>query len=600
MDEKIKVTNKCPICGRPTHKESKCCIFHASAEEKTKREFKDALKEYVSKIKKENGDYDFSEFIFVGDIDFKKDLNITILKRANFKEANFELGADFAKATFKGNAEFWGTTFEGDANFCDATFEGDANFWGATFKGDAEFWGATFKGNAEFRDVTFEGDAEFGDAIFKGDANFWCVTFEVNAEFWGAIFEKDASFCESTIEGNAKFGEPRIKVNADFLRAIFEGGADFGEPTFEGGANFGEPTFKGGADFRNITFKRNADFSRANFEKYAYFMNATFGGYANFTEVTFKENANFDGVTFKGDVDFRLEYLVEQLYFSGIKATSGKKIFIRLTNKGGKVLFKRAYLENTYLDIELVEGVFIDFNDASLRNTKMEKDKIENHILQEKEKKFSKAQKIYLLLKNNFHSIGRYRDESWAFTKERDMERMSKSFCSLLSKYKKYSLFKKILKKRNLLKRGIVKLKIIKKWLFSKNAIECFNLSVANFIYQYGENPWRVIRFALIIIFSFALLLNFSGIVYSDRTNLLIEFVKENQGDGYTLRYLGTVMGSFLNCLYFSVVTFTTLGYGDFQPAVGLSRFFVSLESIIGAFTMALFVYTFARRTGGK
>lgn len=28
---------KCPICGRPTHKESKYCIFHASAEEKTER-----------------------------------------------------------------------------------------------------------------------------------------------------------------------------------------------------------------------------------------------------------------------------------------------------------------------------------------------------------------------------------------------------------------------------------------------------------------------------------------------------------------------------------------------------------------------------------
>ena len=59
-------------------------------------------------------------------------------------------------------------------------------------------------------------------------------------------------------------------------------------------------------------------------------------------------------------------------------------------------------------------------------------------------------------------------------------------------------------------------------------------------------------------------------------------------------------MGSFLNCLYFSVITFTTLGYGDFQPAVGLSRFFVSLEAIIGAFTMALFAYTLGRKSGGK
>jgi len=28
----------CPICGRPTHNESKYCIFHASAEEKTEED----------------------------------------------------------------------------------------------------------------------------------------------------------------------------------------------------------------------------------------------------------------------------------------------------------------------------------------------------------------------------------------------------------------------------------------------------------------------------------------------------------------------------------------------------------------------------------
>jgi len=35
MDEKMKVTNKCPICGRLTYKESKYCIFHEEEKEKT-------------------------------------------------------------------------------------------------------------------------------------------------------------------------------------------------------------------------------------------------------------------------------------------------------------------------------------------------------------------------------------------------------------------------------------------------------------------------------------------------------------------------------------------------------------------------------------
>jgi len=47
MNKEEKNYNKCPICGRLTHKESKYCIFHASAEEKTEEEFIEALKKYI-------------------------------------------------------------------------------------------------------------------------------------------------------------------------------------------------------------------------------------------------------------------------------------------------------------------------------------------------------------------------------------------------------------------------------------------------------------------------------------------------------------------------------------------------------------------------
>lgn len=52
---------------------------------------------------------------------------------------------------------------------------------------------------------------------------------------------------------------------------------------------------------------------------------------------------------------------------------------------------------------------------------------------------------------------------------------------------------------------------------------------------------------------------------------------------------------SFWDSLYFSVVTFTTLGYGDFH-AVGGMRFVAGLESFIGAALMSLFTVVIARR----
>jgi hypothetical protein len=45
------------------------------------------------------------------------------------------------------------------------------------------------------------------------------------------------------------------------------------------------------------------------------------------------------------------------------------------------------------------------------------------------------------------------------------------------------------------------------------------------------------------------------------------------------------------DCLYFSVVTWTTLGYGDFRPTPNL-RYYAALESIYGYLYMAVLVAT--------
>jgi len=52
---------------------------------------------------------------------------------------------------------------------------------------------------------------------------------------------------------------------------------------------------------------------------------------------------------------------------------------------------------------------------------------------------------------------------------------------------------------------------------------------------------------------------------------------------------------AFLNILYFSVATFTTLGYGDMSP-VGISRLIAASEAFLGAFILALFVVVFVKK----
>lgn len=48
--------------------------------------------------------------------------------------------------------------------------------------------------------------------------------------------------------------------------------------------------------------------------------------------------------------------------------------------------------------------------------------------------------------------------------------------------------------------------------------------------------------------------------------------------------------------VYFSLVTFTTVGYGDFRPKPGIWRLIATLEAVSGAFLMAVFVVTLAHR----
>ena len=47
--------------------------------------------------------------------------------------------------------------------------------------------------------------------------------------------------------------------------------------------------------------------------------------------------------------------------------------------------------------------------------------------------------------------------------------------------------------------------------------------------------------------------------------------------------------------IYYSIVTFTSLGYGDIHP-LGWSHVIASIEVILGVFFMSLFVVVFVRK----
>lgn len=53
---------------------------------------------------------------------------------------------------------------------------------------------------------------------------------------------------------------------------------------------------------------------------------------------------------------------------------------------------------------------------------------------------------------------------------------------------------------------------------------------------------------------------------------------------------------SWIDCMYFSLVTLTTVGYGDLSPTTDLSKIFTMVYILIGLGIFLVFVNTLSRR----
>lgn len=173
---------------------------------------------------------------------------------------------------------------------------------------------------------------------------------------------------------------------------------------------------------------------------------------------------------------------------------------------------------------------------------------------------YEEARISYLALRNNFGSIGSHRGESWAEYREKEMER---KILSLRLKNREF--------------RGLTRI---------QKAFELFGYNFFNQLFMYGENPWRLIWWALCMILVCAFLYPFFGII-SAETGGWLSYSGSNSA--YEL------LRVFASALYLSAVSFTTVGYGDLVPAGGWGKLIAGFEGFAGLLFLGLFVWALAR-----
>ena len=105
-------------------------------------------------------------------------------------------------------------------------------------------------------------------------------------------------------------------------------------------------------------------------------------------------------------------------------------------------------------------------------------------------------------------------------------------------------------------------------------AVELYNLTAKRMVFvKNNEKQRRLVR--RLVTFGLSI------IIYAVLLTMLVQL--ESAGEDSNIH-------NFPDAIWYSLVTLTTVGYGDISPALPIAQFFVFMESIIGSFYLAIMV----------
>ncbi len=309
--------------------------------------------------------------------------------------------------------------------------------------------------------------------------------------------------------------------------------------------------------FDKCTFEENVVFAgpwsepdsvTVKFESDVIFNSSTFKGQVRFRNASFCETAGFDGCSFAGFATLKNACFEKDAKF---RTTSfdGYCLF------GNTVFHSSARFANTHFakGANFSEAKFLGQTDFGGVYSSSRAVPVYDNVLFTR-RRFGEDESFWRFVKQSAQEAGYYQLAGECFYNER-CARLWKKFRG--TNYDNLSTIRKIT-------RIIAALRLLPELLLGK------------LLFGYGERPIRVL-------FASALVIITCAFFYSQPKALIYRG--------------GQTVPSFPQSLYFSVTTFTTLGYGDLYPSAdGFCRQLAMAEAITGGFLMALFVVCLAKR----
>lgn len=285
-------------------------------------------------------------------------------------------------------------------------------------------------------------------------------------------------------------------------------------------------------DFKGFIFEE--DFNIKEIIDYEYdkleFNEAIFMKSANFKDYEFKGEVVFDDVEFRGSASFVNSSFLDNCSFYNTKFNQefiNDKIFEKVKFKG------QNFVINNVVNLPRMDGIM--FSGASkfiLRNTEYKK---EDYLL---------GKINYRIARNQAHKIGDHERIGFYYYKER-------AYGSHIMNVNDYPTYNE--------------------YLCSK-----FFDRLSKYAVGYGERPWNILLITILIISVFAFLYMFVGIRTLDYKIIGIDLTNIKDYSFFE------IVSMYIDLWYFSMITFSTVGYGDMIATTLIGKILVTIEVFFG------------------